>query len=269
MSNKYAVLGDHPKHQRISLPKSTVKILNVEIDNITLDDFLGQLDRGVVFTPNVDHLMKLQHDPEFIAAYDQADYRVCDSQVLMYAARFLGERIKGKIAGSDLLPAFCEYHKHNQQTRIFLLGGAEGVPQRARDNINHRTGREIIIAAHSPSYGFEKNDHECHAIIKMINRSRANVLVIGVGAPKQEIWIAKYRKSLPHVKIFLAVGAAIDFESCHKQRSPRVISQMGLEWLYRLVSEPRRLWKRYLVDDLPFFKLLIEQRRSIRRLDRI
>jgi N-acetylglucosaminyldiphosphoundecaprenol N-acetyl-beta-D-mannosaminyltransferase len=93
--------------------------------------------------------------------------------------------------------------------------------------------------------------------------------VVGVGAPKQEIWIARHRKSLPHVKIFLAVGAAIDFEACHKQRSPRVISQMGLEWLYRLLSEPRRLWKRYLVDDLPFFKLLIEQRRSIRRLDRI
>jgi N-acetylglucosaminyldiphosphoundecaprenol N-acetyl-beta-D-mannosaminyltransferase len=269
MSKNHAALGNRPGHQQVSLSKSTVKILNVEIDNITLDDFLGQLSSGVVFTPNVDHLMKLQHDPEFVAAYDQADYRVCDSQVLMYAARFLGERIKDKISGSDLLPAFCEYHRYNEQTRIFLLGGAEEIPQRARDNINRRTGREIIIAAHSPSYGFEKNPEECDAIIEMINRSRANVLVVGVGSPKQEVWIAKYRKSLPHIKIFLAVGAAIDFESCHKQRSPRVISQMGLEWLYRLVSEPHRLWKRYLVDDLPFFKLLIEQRRSIRRLNRI
>jgi N-acetylglucosaminyldiphosphoundecaprenol N-acetyl-beta-D-mannosaminyltransferase len=269
MSKNHAALDNRPGHQQVSLSKTTVKILNVEIDNITLDDFLGQLSSGVVFTPNVDHLMKLQHDPEFVAAYDQADYRVCDSQVLMYAARFLGERIKDKISGSDLLPAFCEYHRYNEQTRIFLLGGAEGIPQRARDNINRRTGREIIIAAHSPSYGFEKNPEECDAIIEMINHSRANVLVVGVGAPKQEVWIAKYRKSLPHIEIFLAVGAAIDFESCHKQRSPRVISQMGLEWLYRLVSEPHRLWKRYLVDDLPFFKLLIEQRRSSRRLDRI
>jgi N-acetylglucosaminyldiphosphoundecaprenol N-acetyl-beta-D-mannosaminyltransferase len=269
MPKNHAALDNYSGHQRAALPRSTVKILNVEIDNISLEVFLGQLDRGVVFTPNVDHLMKLQHDPEFIAAYDQADYRVCDSQVLMYAARFLGERIKDKISGSDLLPIFCEYHRHNQQTRIFLLGGAEGIPQRARDNINRRTGREIIIAAHSPSYGFEINPDECDAILEMINRSRANVLVVGVGAPKQEIWITKYRKYLPHVDIFLAVGAALDFEACHKRRSPRVISQMGLEWLYRLVSEPHRLWKRYLLDDLPFFKLLIEQRRSNRRLDRI
>jgi N-acetylglucosaminyldiphosphoundecaprenol N-acetyl-beta-D-mannosaminyltransferase len=256
------------RKQRVDSLRKAVNILDIEIDNLTLDEFLGQLSSGVVFTPNVDHLMKLQHDAEFMAAYDQADYRVCDSQVLMYAARFLGERMKGKISGSDLFPKFCEYHQHNEQIQIFLLGGAEGIPQLARDNINRRTGREIIIAAHSPSYGFEKSTEECYAIIDMINRSGANVLVVGVGAPKQEIWIAKYREFLPEIKIFLAVGAAIDFEAGNKPRSPDWMSRLGLEWLYRLITEPKRLWKRYLIDDLPFFKLLFLQKFARRRLKR-
>jgi N-acetylglucosaminyldiphosphoundecaprenol N-acetyl-beta-D-mannosaminyltransferase len=256
------------RQQRVDSLRKAVNILDIEIDNLTLDEFLGQLSSGVVFTPNVDHLMKLQHDAEFMAAYDQADYRVCDSQVLMYAARFLGERIKGKISGSDLFPKFCEYHKYNEDIRIFLLGGAEGIPQMAMDNINRRTGRNIIIAAHSPSYGFEKNPEECHTIIEMVRQSGANVLVIGVGAPKQEIWIAKHRQLLPEINIFLAVGAAIDFEAGNKPRSPDWMSRLGLEWLYRLITEPRRLWKRYLIDDLPFFKLLLLQRFSRRRLKR-
>jgi N-acetylglucosaminyldiphosphoundecaprenol N-acetyl-beta-D-mannosaminyltransferase len=256
------------RKQRVDSLRKAVNILDIEIDNLTLDEFLGQLSSGVVFTPNVDHLMKLQHDAEFMAAYDQADYRVCDSQVLMYAARFLGERMKGKISGSDLFPKFCEYHKYNEDIRIFLLGGAEGIPHLAMDNINRRTGRNIIIAAHSPSYGFEKNPEECHAIIEMVRQSGANVLVVGVGAPKQEIWIAKHRPMLPEIDIFLAVGAAIDFEAGNKPRSPDWMSRLGLEWLYRLITEPRRLWKRYLIDDLPFFKLLLLQRFSRRRLKR-
>jgi len=240
--------------------RETVKILNVEIDNLSKQEFLSKLSRGVVFTPNVDHLMKLQHDPEFMAAYQQADYRVCDSQVLMYASKFLGKPIKAKISGSDLFPMFCEHHKDNERTKIFLLGGAEGIAKQAQQRINDRIGRDIIIAAHSPSFGFEKNPQECQFIVDLINRSPANVLVVGVGAPKQEIWISQYRSLLPKINIFLAVGAAIDFEAGNKPRAPKVMSDLGIEWLYRLMTEPKRLWKRYLVDDLPFITLVLKQK---------
>ena len=240
--------------------RETVKILNVEIDNLSKQEFLSKLSRGVVFTPNVDHLMKLQHDSEFMAAYQQADYRVCDSQVLMYASKFLGKPIKAKISGSDLFPMFCEHHKDNEQTQIFLLGGAEGIAKQAQQRINDRIGRNIIIAAHSPSFGFEKNPQECQFIVDLINRSPANVLVVGVGAPKQEIWISQYRSLLPKINIFLAVGAAIDFEAGNKPRAPKMMSDLGIEWLYRLLTEPKRLWKRYLVDDLPFITLVLKQK---------
>jgi N-acetylglucosaminyldiphosphoundecaprenol N-acetyl-beta-D-mannosaminyltransferase len=248
------------REQQATSLRQAVNILNVEIDNLSMQEFLGQLDRGVVFTPNVDHLMKLQHDPAFVAAYQQADYRVCDSQVLLYAAKFLGDPIKAKISGSDLFPQFCAYHANNDAIKIFLLGGAAGIAAQARDRINHRTGREIIVAAHSPSFGFEKNPRECLELVQMIRRSTANVLVVGVGAPKQEIWITKHRHMLPNIDIFLAVGAAIDFEAGNKPRSPEWMSQLGIEWIHRLASEPQRLWKRYLIEDMPFFALLFKQK---------
>ncbi|MFH7245825.1 MAG: WecB/TagA/CpsF family glycosyltransferase [Spirulina sp.] len=237
-----------------------VEILNIPIDNISVGDFLQQLTQGVVFTPNVDHLMKLQKDPDFVAAYQKADFRVCDSQVLLLASKFLGRPIKAKISGSDLFPMFCDHHRHNDQIKIFLLGGAEGVAAKAQERINARIGREIIVQAHSPSFGFEKNEDECQRILDLIRQSSANVLVVGVGAPKQEKWIAKYKDQLPSIDIFMAVGASIDFEAGNKPRAPELISKLGLEWLYRLASEPKRLWKRYLLDDFPFLWLIAKER---------
>ena len=248
------------RRQQYERIQNQVEILNIPIDNMSVHDFLSRLKRGVVFTPNVDHLMKLQTDMDFVKAYSQADYRVCDSQVLMYASKFLGTPIKAKISGSDLFPMFCEHHRYNEEIKIFLMGGADGVAARAMERINARIGRPIIVQAHSPSFGFEQNDAECERILAMIRQSPANVLVVGVGAPKQEKWIAKYRDQLPSIDIFLAVGAAIDFEAGNKPRAPELISKLGLEWLYRLSTEPRRLWKRYLLDDFPFLCLVVKQK---------
>lgn len=240
--------------------RQKVEILDVEIDNISKAELLNRLTRGVIFTPNVDHLMKLQTDPEFKQAYEVADYKICDSQIVLYASKFLGSPLQAKISGSELFPTFCEHHKDNPNITIFLLGGAEGVAKQAQVRINAKIGRDIIVAAHSPSFGFEKDEVECQAIVELINRSAATVLVIGVGAPKQEIWIAKYKDQLPNIDIFMAVGASIDFEAGVKPRAPEWVSDHGLEWFYRLMSEPKRLWKRYLVDDLPFFWLLLQQK---------
>ncbi|MBW4463346.1 MAG: WecB/TagA/CpsF family glycosyltransferase [Nodosilinea sp. WJT8-NPBG4] len=248
------------RKQQYERIQTQVEILSIPIDNISVNDFLSQLKKGVVFTPNVDHLMKLQKDMDFVKAYSKADYRVCDSQVLMFASKFLGTPLKAKISGSDLFPMFCEHHRNNEAIKIFLMGGADGIAAQAMERINARIGRQIIVQAHSPSFGFEKDEAECDRILEMIRQSPANVLVVGVGAPKQEKWIAKYCEQLPSIDIFLAVGAAIDFEAGNKPRSPELLSKLGLEWLYRLSTEPGRLWKRYLVDDFPFLWLVIKER---------
>ena len=239
-----------------------VDFLNVSIHNTTTSELLAELNYngGVVVTPNVDHLVKIQSDRDLLKAYYSSDYRVCDSKILQYLSLFLGNPIKEKISGSDFFPAFYQYNRHNEDIKIFLLGAKAGIAQQALVNINQKAGREIVVAAHSPSFGFEQNEQECQEIIERINYSDATVLAVGVGAPKQEKWIAKYRHQLPKIKIFLAIGATIDFEAGSVKRSPELMSNVGLEWLYRLVSEPDRLWKRYLVDSLPLFWLVAQQK---------
>src|SRR4028118_30851 len=242
---------------------SRVNILNVAIDNLTQLEFLEKCNSGIVVTPNVDHLMKLQSDRGFFEAYNSATYRLCDSKILFYIARLLGSPVKEKISGSDFFPAFYQYHKNNEDIKIFLLGAREGVALEAQKKINSKVGRPLIVGVHSPSFGFEKDEEECQKIIEMINQSGATVLAVGVGAPKQEKFICKYKDKLTNIKIFLAIGATIDFEAGTIKRSPKWLSEAGLEWLYRLLSEPRRLWKRYLIHGPSFFWLIFKQRLNL------
>lgn len=237
-----------------------IDILGMDFDNFSKQELLSNLIKGVVFTPNVDHLMKLRRDPEFVSVYQKADFKICDSQILMYASRFLGTPLKAKLSGADLFPWFCEHHKYNENIKVFLLGGAEGIAQEAQRRINERTGREIVVGEYSPPFGFETSAKECAKIVSLIEDSPANVLVVCLGAPKQEKWIATYRDQLPNIDIFMAVGAAVDFEAGCKPRAPRYVSELGLEWLYRLVCEPRRLWRRYLVEGMPFVGLVLAEK---------
>ena len=240
-----------------------IKILNLEIDNCSKQELLDKLKSGVVFTPNVDHFIKLQRDSEFVKSYSIGDYKICDSQIVMYASKFLGTPIKEKISGSDFLPAFCSYHKDNKEIKIFLLGAAQGVASKAQRKINHKVGRNIVVNCYSPPFGFEEDETECLKIVDTINNSDATVLVIGLGAPKQEKWLYKYKHYFKSIKIFMALGATIDFEAGHVKRAPRWMSEIGLEWLFRLLCEPKRLWKRYLLDDIPFFLLILKQKLNL------
>ncbi len=239
----------------------TVRLLNVDIDNLTQAELFARLARGgIVYTPNVDHLSKLQTDAEFARAYRAATYKVCDSKILMYAAQFLGTPLKEKLSGSDLLPAFCRYFSSDPETRIFLLGGMPGVPEAARDRLNAASEREIVVGAYSPPFGFDRDSTECEKAIACINASHATVLAVGLGAPKQENWIHAHKLEMPHIRTFLAVGAALDFEAGNRARSPRWMSEAGLEWLYRLYLEPGRLWRRYFIEGTPVLGLLAAQK---------
>lgn len=249
-------------HPALSDPAAKRRqILNITIDNFTKEELIDRLDRfgGVVFTPNSDHLIKLQVDRAFYQAYQAADYRVCDGKIVWYIMYLMGRGVKEKISGSDFFPYFYQYHRHNKEIKIFLLGAAEGVAYQAQRNINAKVGRQIVVQTHSPSFGFEHDEAECWKIIDLINASGATVLAIGVGSPKQEIWIYRYRKYLKNIKIFLAIGATIDFEAGHKRRAPKWMSNLGLETIYRIAQEPGRLWRRYLIEDPPVFYLALLQ----------
>lgn len=237
----------------------TTRILNIDILSLTQKELLEQLDKGVLVTPNVDHLVKLQSDKEFYEVYQQAEWVVCDSKILYLLSKLLKHTLPEAIPGSSFFTSYYMYHKNDPNCRIFLLGAREGIAKKAMERINKKVGREIVIGAYSPSFGFEKSEDECSKLVEIVNHSGANVLLVGVGAPKQEKWIMKYRQQMPGVKLFMALGATIDFEAGTLQRAPLMWQKIGMEWLYRVIKEPKRLFKRYFVDDMQFFYFFAKQ----------
>lgn len=229
------------------------KILNIDILITSKEQLLNDLKQGVLITPNVDHLVKLQKDKEFYDVYQQAEWVICDSKILYLLSKLLKNPLPEAIPGSSFFTAFYEFHKDDPNCKIFLLGAAEGIAVKAMERINQKVGRNIVVGAHSPSYGFEKNPEECEELTRIVNESGANVLLVGVGAPKQEKWIMKYRDHMPKVDIFMGLGATIDFEAGTLKRAPFFWQKIGMEWLYRCLKEPKRLFKRYFIDDMQFF----------------
>ena len=213
-----------------------IRILNVNILPATQNRLLCELEEGVLYTPNLDHLIKLQRDREFYDIYQRAEWIVCDSQILYLASKLLKRSLPMAIPGSSFFTAFYNYHANNPNCKIFLLGAAEGVAKKAMENINRRVGRQIVVGAHSPSYGFEKNEQECEELIRIVNESGATVLLVGAGAPKQEKWIAKYRSRMSGVKLFMALGATIDFEAGNIKRAPKLVQILAMEWFYRFLK---------------------------------
>ena len=157
------------------------------------------------------------------------------------------------------------YHKDDPDCRIFLLGAMDGVAQKAMERINEKVGRQMIVGAYSPSYGFEKKEEENQMIYEKINRSEANVVLVGVGCPKQEKWIFSHKGNMPDVRIWMALGATIDFEAGNVKRAPRFMQKLYLEWFYRFLMEPKRMFKRYFIDDMLFFYYFAKQLMGIYR----
>ena len=232
------------------------RLLNVWVDDVTMVELMQRLDAGMLFTLNPDHLYHLQRNPEFFSAYRKADFITSDSKYVYWSLGWIGRRIQEKVSGSDIVPTFCHHHRDNPDVRVFLLGAAPGIAQRARERINAREGREVVVGAIGPSMNFVNDEAEIADAVRQINASRATVLIVGLGAPKQEIWMDRYRAAMPDVKVLMGVGATIDYEADAVVRAPRWMTRNGLEWLYRITTEPRRYWRRYL-RDVEFFWLVL------------
>lgn len=253
--------------KNLSIIMKTIRVLNIDALCITEKDLLQSLDEnlagrggnGVLITPNLDHLCKLQKDEGFYRCYQQAEWVVCDSKILWLCSKVLKDSFPEPIPGSSFFKHFYKYHKDNHNCRIFLLGARTGVAKEAMHKINEKIGWNIVVGAHSPSFGFEKKPEEIQEISRIVNDSGANVVLVGVGAPKQEKFIINYRSLMPTVKIWMALGATIDFEAGYIKRAPIIFQKLALEWLYRIYCEPKRMFKRYICDDLVFFWYLLKQ----------
>jgi exopolysaccharide biosynthesis WecB/TagA/CpsF family protein len=240
-----------------------IKLLNTEIDNLTMSEAIHEVDKLIlrredsyVVTPNVDHIVKLEVDKEFREVYKEADLILTDGMPLIWISNLKSTPIREKISGSDFFPEVCKLAAEKGYS-IFLLGAAEGIAAKAAENLKRKFKGLNIVGTYSPSYGFENKEEEIKEIINIVNELQPDILAVGLGAPKQEKFIYKFKDRL-NVPVSLAIGASIDFEAGNIKRAPIFMQKCGLEWFYRLCKEPKRMFKRYLVDDLRIFKIALK-----------
>lgn len=240
--------------KRVTLFGATIDLISMQDSVKLIDTWLHDSQKSCRFvvTPNVDHIVKFQTDKGLQAAYQQASLIVTDGKPVVWAANLLGVAIPGTVPGSDLVPAIFGYTQNNQkQLTIFLLGAMPGVADRAKEVIHATWPMVKVVGTLSPDFGFDKKPLVSKAICEQINDSGADLLVLGLGAPKQELWITQYASEIS-VKVALCVGATIDFIAGEKSRAPLWMQKIGLEWLHRMLSEPKRLALRYTLDAIVF-----------------
>jgi len=209
---------------------------------------------GIVVTPNVDHICRCHVDSLFRDAYAFAFLALPDGVPIMWAAKLLGKPLKEKLSGSDMVPLLAEYAANHGHT-VFFLGAAEGVAEEAKDELLRRFPRLQVKGVYSPPLNFERDECENTRVIEMLKSAAPDICFIALGSPRQEIWMHRHC-GLSGIPVMIGIGAGLDFIAGRVKRAPVLLQRSGLEWLWRLCMEPRRLWRRYLVEDSVFFALV-------------
>lgn len=235
---------------RLSLAEVVQRIEN----HLTLDHSIPQY----VVTPNAQHIVLLNNDAEFRRIYEAAFLRVPDGVSLLWAAQFLGTPLKGRVNGTDLFERLSELSA-KKGLRIYLLGGRPRAAESAAKVLMKRHPCLKVAGVYCPSYGFEKNPKELQMINQRIRTASPDLLFVGLGAPKQEKWISENLFEID-VPIAVGIGGSFEMVSGMTQRAPFWMQSSGLEWLFRLGCEPKRLWKRYLFGIIAFLWLVARQR---------
>jgi len=239
-----------------------INILGVGISEIDMKSALSQMEnlilekkRGYICVCPNHTIMESQKDPKLRDIVNSADMATPDGMSIVLATKLLGHRKVNQVTGTDLMLAFSELSSKKGYTH-FYYGGANGVPERLAEKMLKRFQNLKIVGTYSPPFR-ELTEEEDKAIIEMINNAKPDVVWVGLGMPKQELWIGKHF-GLINAPIMIGVGAAFDFISGRKKRAPKWMQRMGLEWLYRLIQEPKRLWRRNLYHPIFFFKLFLQ-----------
>lgn len=198
-----------------------------------------------VVTPNADHLINLSKDHYFKLSYDSSWMCVADGWPVLLAAKILGRSLPGRVTGSDLVPSIlsrCSNDGFN--ISVCIIGGIGDVPKRAAENIEKEYPGVKVSGFFSPNFGFDESEEKTREVVDYINSCNSDLIIVGLGSPKQEKWVYKNKDKI-HSGVAICAGATVDFIAGSVKRAPVWVSKMGMEWLYRLIQEPSRLYRRY------------------------
>lgn len=240
------------------------RVFGISFTDVTREELLERLDRrirsgefGYIVTPNVDHVCQFQRNPAFRAAYAGACLVLCDGTPLLWALRILGQPIRQKLSGSDLLVWLTEFAA-DRGFSVFFFGAGEGIAAEAARRLTNRFPELRVAGVYAPPIGFHLDPASNAAAVALVRAANADIVYVALGSPKQEIWMAEHGHACG-TKVMIGVGGSFDFIAGRIRRAPRWMQNAGLEWVWRLYQEPRRLWRRYLVDDMVFFKLVLAE----------
>jgi len=242
----------------------TVDILGVRIANTNLDkacrrikEWIDSGEKTYVCVAPVSTVMDCQRDPEYRAIVNSAGMTTPDGMPLVWLGRRRGCADIDRTYGPDLVPRMCGFGRE-YGIRHFFYGGTPEVLSRLTSRLQIECPDMVIAGTYSPPLR-KIGEEEPREVIDQINETRPDILWIGLGSPKQDVWMARHREKLD-VPVMVGVGAAFDFLAGAKPQAPRWMQRSGLEWAFRLGCEPRRLWKRYLIGNTQFLYFLIRDR---------
>jgi N-acetylglucosaminyldiphosphoundecaprenol N-acetyl-beta-D-mannosaminyltransferase len=253
-------------------PIEKFSVLGVKVDavqipdvNLQMRDWIAQRGRSrYIAVTGMHGVMEAHHSTEFRSVLDDADLVVPDGMPLVWFGRMRGHSFPRRVYGPELMQRFCE-QTAGWGYRHFIYGGDADVPDQVAGKLRALCPEIHIVGADSPPFRALTPEEDA-AVVQRINNAAPDVLWIGLGTPKQELWMRKHRDLL-NVPVMVGVGAAFDFLASRKRQAPVWMQEHGLEWLFRLVQEPRRLWKRYLVGGSEFVFLAALDLLGLRRFD--
>lgn len=240
-------------------------LLNTHVDDLTMAETLERIkgliaaqEPAYVIPINVDVVIKIEQDEALRAIVDGADLVLTDGQPLIWISRLNHRPVREKVSGSDLIPRLCACAEKDGHS-VFLLGGENDVAKEAVRRLRRQFPNLQIKGVYSPPFGFEDDSAELAYIDQTVSEAAPDILVVCFGCPKQEKWVAAHYRTCG-ATVCICAGATVDFLAGHVKRAPKWMSDHGLEWFYRFLMEPKRLFKRYFIDDLKIFRLLWKYR---------
>jgi N-acetylglucosaminyldiphosphoundecaprenol N-acetyl-beta-D-mannosaminyltransferase len=241
----------------MSKPWESVELCGMRLENVDsgrliehMFERLRAAEGGWLITANLDFLRRHVKDANARGIYAGADLRVADGMPLIWASRLRGTPLRERVAGSSLVMPLCERAAHEQRS-VYLLGGEPAAGKAAAEKLKARYPTLRIAGVSSPWVGAEPTDAELGPIAEALSAARPDIVLVAFGSPKQERVIGKLRASLPGAW-WIGVGISLSFIAGHVKRAPELVQALGLEWAHRLVQEPRRLFRRYVIEDIPF-----------------
>lgn len=242
-----------------------IRFLNTYLDNLNAAEAKEAVDRLIqtegghyVVTPNSDIVVKMQDDLELKSICENADLILTDGQIVVKLSRWLGNPIKERVAMTDFVWDVCDL-ADEKGYKIFLFGGKEDALQKAAASIQKKHPKLNIVDLYSPPFGFEKDAKQLETANQRIAQSGADILIVFLGCPKQEKVIFQ-NKDKYKVPVSITMGGCVDFLAGGVKRAPLWMQKAGLEWFYRFCQEPRRMFKRYFVEDIRIFGIALKEK---------